>query len=131
MRKWWQSFVFLSIVPFFLCFITPSVVIGNKYTKSFEFSDLSWTRFGSLPLRSKTRLNKQNGVVSAAKHKDIAVWLRELDLEEYQEAFQKFQGVEDLLEFSETDIKDLGVKKSSHRARIISSLTCLRAKYHG
>ncbi|KAJ8920864.1 hypothetical protein NQ315_015656 [Exocentrus adspersus] len=92
--------------------------------------DLSWTRFGSLPLRSKSRLSSHNGVSAASKHKDVAVWLRELDLEEYQEAFRKFQGVEDLLEFSETDIKDLGVKKSSHRARIISSLTCLRAKYH-
>ncbi|KAJ8980280.1 hypothetical protein NQ317_005199 [Molorchus minor] len=90
---------------------------------------MSWARFGSLPLRSKSRLSRANGV-SNAKHKDVAVWLRELDLEEYQAAFQKFQGVEELLEFSETDIKELGVKKSSHRARIISSLTCLRAKYH-
>ncbi|XP_018575395.1 uncharacterized protein LOC108914152 [Anoplophora glabripennis] len=103
---------------------------ASKLKKKSSFQNLSWTRFGSLPLRSKARLGKQNGVVAAAKHKDIAVWLRELDLEEYQEAFKKFQGVEDLLEFSETDIKDLGVKKSSHRARIISSLTCLRAKYH-
>ncbi|KAJ8966248.1 hypothetical protein NQ314_003663 [Rhamnusium bicolor] len=92
--------------------------------------NLSWTRFGSLPLRSKARANRENGVGNT-KHKDIAVWLREMDLEEYQSIFEKFQGVEDLLEFSETDIKDLGVKKSSHRARIISSLTCLRAKYHG
>ncbi|KAJ8960760.1 hypothetical protein NQ318_020053 [Aromia moschata] len=53
--------------------------------------DLSWTRFGSLPLRSKARLNRENGVATP-KHKDIAVWLRELDLEEYHGVFRKFQG---------------------------------------
>ncbi|KAG8335596.1 hypothetical protein J6590_064306 [Homalodisca vitripennis] len=35
----------------------------------------------------------------------------------------------ELLRFSEADIKDLGVKNSSHRARMVSSLVALRAKY--
>ncbi|XP_074027114.1 breast cancer anti-estrogen resistance protein 3 homolog isoform X2 [Leptinotarsa decemlineata] len=103
---------------------------ASKLKKKTSIHNLSWTRFGSLPLRSsKARANKENEL-SNKKHKDISKWLREMELEEYQEKFQKFQGVEDLLEFSEQDIKELGVKKSSHRARIISSLTCLRAKYH-
>ncbi|CAG9769772.1 unnamed protein product [Ceutorhynchus assimilis] len=104
--------------------------IGN-ITKVFSFPDLSWSRFGSLPLR-KSRLAKENGVslVPKPKHKDISQWLKDLELEEYAHLFAKFQGVEDILEFSETDLKDLGVKKSSHRATIISSLTLLRAKYH-
>ena len=54
-----------------------------------------------------------------------------MDLQQYDNLFQKFNGVEDLLEFSEADLKDLGVKISSHRATIISNLTILRAKYHG
>ncbi|XP_028134652.1 breast cancer anti-estrogen resistance protein 3 homolog isoform X2 [Diabrotica virgifera virgifera] len=92
---------------------------------------ITWSKFGSLPLRSsKSRLKKENPFLPAKKHKDVSVWLRDLELEEYQELFQNYQGVEDLLEMSEQDIKELGVKKSSHRARIISSLTCLRAKYH-
>ncbi|KAG5892943.1 hypothetical protein JTB14_014996 [Gonioctena quinquepunctata] len=105
---------------------------ASKLKKRSSIHNLSWTRFGSLPLRSnKARANKENGIaISNKKHKDISTWLREMELEEYHEHFQKFQGVEDLLEFSEQDIKELGVKKSSHRARIISSLTCLRAKYH-
>ncbi|XP_050294522.1 breast cancer anti-estrogen resistance protein 3 homolog isoform X2 [Anthonomus grandis grandis] len=96
-----------------------------------HMQDLSWSRFGSLPLR-KSRLAKENGtaIVPKPKHKDIAQWLKDLELEEYLQLFAKYQGVEEILELSESDLKTLGVKKSSHRATIISSLTLLRAKYH-
>jgi hypothetical protein len=99
-------------------------------------TNLSWTRFASLPLRSKSRINKANKSITFAdnknsKHIDIAPWLKSMDLEQYGSIFQKFNGVEDLLEFSEADLKDIGVKISSHRAMIISNLTILRAKYHG
>ncbi|CAH1100298.1 unnamed protein product [Psylliodes chrysocephalus] len=104
---------------------------ASKLKKKSSIQSLSWSKFGSLPLRSsKHRLKKENQLQPPKKHKDVSVWLIELDLEEYRPLFQKFQGVEDLLELSEQDIKELGVKKSSDRARIISSLTCLRSKYH-
>ncbi|KAJ3654680.1 hypothetical protein Zmor_013854 [Zophobas morio] len=101
--------------------------------------NLSWTKFGSLPLRSKSRINKANianNTISSSdnkntKHIDVKQWLKSMDLQQYDNLFQKFNGVEDLLEFSEADLKDLGVKISSHRATIISNLTILRAKYHG
>ncbi|RZC35190.1 SAM 2 domain containing protein, partial [Asbolus verrucosus] len=98
--------------------------------------NLSWAKFGSLPLRSKSRINKANKTASVldtknSKHIDVGQWLKSMDLERYDDIFKKFEGVEDLLEFSEADLKDLGVKISSHRAMIISNLTILRAKYHG
>lgn len=62
---------------------------------------------------------------------EIGKWLQNLDLEDYKENFSKFGGVEDILDLSETDIKNLGVKISSHRALIVHSLTVLRAKYYG
>jgi hypothetical protein len=37
--------------------------------------------------------------------------------------------VQDLLTFTEADIKDLGVKNSAHRARVVSSLVALRTKH--
>lgn len=37
-------------------------------------------------------------------------------------------GVEELIYCSEADIKQLGVKNSAHRARIVSSLVALRDK---
>lgn len=43
-------------------------------------------------------------------------------------SFRQFVGVEELLHFSETDVKHLGVIKSAHRARIVSSLVALREK---
>lgn len=61
-------------------------------------------------------------------HLDIRDWLKRLDLLEYEDNFSKFEGVEDLISFSESDIKDLGVKHSSHRARMISSLVALKGK---
>jgi hypothetical protein len=36
---------------------------------------------------------------------------------------------QDLLAFTEADIKDLGVKNSAHRARVVSSLVALRTKH--
>jgi hypothetical protein len=36
--------------------------------------------------------------------------------------------IQDLLTFTEADIKDLGVKNSAHRARVVSSLVALRTK---
>lgn len=80
-------------------------------------------------------------------HMDIEQWLTALDLPQYSSVFDKFNGVEvsgnskgaralrifglqDLLGFSESEIKDMGVKNSAHRARIISSLVVLRKKYN-
>ncbi|XP_063903243.1 breast cancer anti-estrogen resistance protein 3 homolog isoform X3 [Zophobas morio] len=110
-----------------------------KFLSKPKMQNLSWTKFGSLPLRSKSRINKANianNTISSSdnkntKHIDVKQWLKSMDLQQYDNLFQKFNGVEDLLEFSEADLKDLGVKISSHRATIISNLTILRAKYHG
>lgn len=38
--------------------------------------------------------------------------------------------LQDLLDFSEANIKELGVKNSAHRARIVSSLVVLKKKYN-
>lgn len=48
------------------------------------------------------------------------------------ESFSKFIGVEELMYICESDIKQLGVRNSAHRARIVSSLVAFRDKYeHG
>lgn len=48
------------------------------------------------------------------------------------ESFSKFIGLEELMYFCEADIKQLGVRNSAHRARIVSSLVAFRDKYkHG
>lgn len=62
-------------------------------------------------------------------HLELQQWLRALDLTEYQDTFSGFNGVEELLHYSETDIKQLGVNNSAHRARIVSSLLALKIKY--
>lgn len=67
-------------------------------------------------------------VIANLPHLDIREWLQRLDLLDYEENFKKYLGVEDLISFSESDIKDLGVKNSSHRARMISSLVALKGE---
>lgn len=47
----------------------------------------------------------------------------------FLESFSKFIGVEELMYFCEADIKQLGVRNSAHRARIVSSLVALRDKH--
>lgn len=67
-------------------------------------------------------------VIANLPHLDLRDWLQRLDLLDYEDNFRKFSGVEELIDFSESDIKDLGVKNSSHRARLISSLVALKGK---
>ncbi|KAF5297702.1 hypothetical protein FQA39_LY12033 [Lamprigera yunnana] len=97
--------------------------------------DLTWNRFGSLAsLKSKLRHNEPSAIDTGRrkqkKHLAINDWLKILELEQYQTCFAGFEGVEELLDFTESDIKELGIKIASHRARIMSSLTALSAKYN-
>ncbi|XP_075214377.1 breast cancer anti-estrogen resistance protein 3 homolog isoform X2 [Lycorma delicatula] len=62
-------------------------------------------------------------------HLGVVQWLTILDLTQYKSFFEKYTGVEELLESTESDLKALGVKNASHRARMVSSLVALRAKY--
>lgn len=72
------------------------------------------------------RLKKQGMV---GKHLGIQCWLDALSLQEYLPLFQEFSGVEDLLGFNETKIRDIGVKNCAHRAKLVTSLGYLREKY--
>lgn len=99
---------------------------------------ISWShKFGSLN-RNRNRKNagvSSSGslaattttmVITSCPHLDVPGWLSRLDLDEYQDKFKQFNGVEDFLYYSEADIKKLGVRNNAHRARIISSLVALR-----
>lgn len=68
-------------------------------------------------------------MITSHPHLDLEQWLNVLDLQQYSENFKKFNGVEELMYFCEADIKQLGVRNSAHRARIVSSLVALRDKW--
>lgn len=86
----------------------------------FSFPGVAWSfRFASL---------KKKMVITNLPHLDIREWLQRLDLLDYEDNFRKFLGVEDLINLSESDIKELGVKHSSHRARMVSSLVALKGE---
>lgn len=113
----------------------------NLNSIKYSIPDLTWARrFGSIvSIKSKIGPTHQlcqleNETVQRCfqgKHLDIIEWLKILDLLQYEDLFKDFGGVEDLLDHSEADIRDMGVKISSHRAKIMSSLTGLRYKYYG
>ena len=65
-------------------------------------------------------------VLSNQPHLEIKDWLIRLELPEYEEELKQYNGVEDIINLSESEIKDLGIKNSSHRARMVSSLVALK-----
>ncbi|EEB13588.1 conserved hypothetical protein [Pediculus humanus corporis] len=68
-------------------------------------------------------------------HMEIKQWLKTLELNEYENKFDKFNGVEVSVNDRKAEDKrklpfiQLGILNSAHRARIISSLTILKQKY--
>lgn len=56
----------------------------------------------------------------------IQNWLENLGLSEYIVLFRQYRTLEDILNWSEVDIRDLGVRNGGHRARMISSLVMIR-----
>ncbi|XP_038107372.1 breast cancer anti-estrogen resistance protein 3 homolog [Culex quinquefasciatus] len=87
---------------------------------------ISWShKFGSLNRRRKNA-GGPSMVITSCPHLEVPGWLTRLDLDEYQDKFKQFNGVEDFLYYSEADIKKLGIRNNAHRARIISSLVALR-----
>ncbi|CAB3361083.1 Hypothetical predicted protein [Cloeon dipterum] len=86
-------------------------------------------RFASLTSLTRRKMSPGPVVAPRPPHLDVQQWLGVLDVAEYAPQFSSFSGVEELLWFSEADIKELGVRNSAHRARIMSSLVALRAKY--
>ncbi|KAK3087173.1 hypothetical protein FSP39_002571 [Pinctada imbricata] len=75
------------------------------------------------------RIVLQKQQVMAHKHIPIETWLEALGLKEYLPNFSGTSGVEELLNLTETEVKDLGVKNGAHRAKIVSSLRILKEKY--
>lgn len=62
-------------------------------------------------------------------HISIDFWLEKLDLKVYKAIFKDYSGVENILWMTERDLKDLGIKNGSHRARMGTSLAILKDKY--
>jgi hypothetical protein len=68
-------------------------------------------------------------IASEIPHLDIRDWLHRLELlTEYEDNFKQFSEVKELIGLNESDIKELGVKNSAHRARMVASLVALKGK---
>ncbi|GIX74533.1 breast cancer anti-estrogen resistance protein 3 homolog [Caerostris darwini] len=68
-------------------------------------------------------------MASQQPHLSIDLWLEKLDMNVYKSVFEDYNGVEDILWMTERDLKNLGIKNGSHRARLATSLTILKDKY--
>ncbi|XP_050816899.1 breast cancer anti-estrogen resistance protein 3 isoform X1 [Gopherus flavomarginatus] len=61
------------------------------------------------------------------KHLSISNWLTELGLPEYCILFDKqYNGVEDLLHFTEVDLRKMGIENQIHRTHILSNILLLQ-----
>ncbi|KAG5677054.1 hypothetical protein PVAND_006838 [Polypedilum vanderplanki] len=72
---------------------------------------------------------KKKMVIKNVSPLDIHTWLQRLELLEYEDNFKKFVEIQDIINFSEKDIKNLGIKNSLHRARIMENLTELKDNF--
>lgn len=61
-------------------------------------------------------------------HCDIKEWLQRLDMTEYEEHFTKYSGVEELINFNDNDIRELGINNAIHRERIADSLKGIKGE---
>uniref|UniRef100_A0A8D8S3E4 SAM domain-containing protein n=1 Tax=Cacopsylla melanoneura TaxID=428564 RepID=A0A8D8S3E4_9HEMI len=105
---------------------------ASKLKKRKRSQSIVWSfRFPSSAVNSLTRKGKSStsGPSASSPHLDITQWLLILELDQYASLFQDYGGVEEFLHLTETDVKEMGVKSSAHRARIIASLKALAAKY--
>ncbi|XP_072158817.1 breast cancer anti-estrogen resistance protein 3 homolog isoform X2 [Bemisia tabaci] len=68
--------------------------------------------------------------MTSSPHLEISQWLNILELGKYQKLFDKHQGIESILDYTEADLKQLGVKNATHRARMVASLVALSTKYN-
>lgn len=116
-----------------------TIVSADHDSKQFLSSSCSLWNFNSFKnFRNEflRRFYKEKGqklkfkMAQSGPHLDISIWLKNLDLPQYSSKFHKYKGVEDILHFTERDIKALGIRNGSHRARIISSLVVLREKFN-
>ncbi|XP_065163465.1 breast cancer anti-estrogen resistance protein 3 homolog isoform X2 [Atheta coriaria] len=104
----------------------PSILTVDTCTEEVLTTDVS----KELPKTNENEVKKENPGRIQRKHLEIDFWLKALDLPQYCDVFKDVYGVENLIDCSESDIRQFGVKISSHRAAIMTSLTALRSKYY-
>ncbi|EAA05895.5 AGAP009560-PA, partial [Anopheles gambiae str. PEST] len=103
----------------------PKMSLFRSQSVLSAFEGISWSyKFGTASRRKKHAAL----VITSLPHMELGEWLQRLDLAEYGDKFRSFNGVEELLFLSESDIKKLGIRNNAHRARIVSSLVALREK---
>ncbi|KAK6616909.1 hypothetical protein RUM43_014879 [Polyplax serrata] len=101
----------------------------SKLKRKDRSQSITWS-LTSPSVDTVTRMRMLSGrEATTGPHMEISQWLKALDLIQYDSKFEQFSGVEELLNISEGKIKELGVKNSAHRARMISSLLVLKKKY--
>ncbi|XP_070507292.1 breast cancer anti-estrogen resistance protein 3 homolog [Chironomus tepperi] len=89
---------------------------GSKLNKT-KSQSMAWSfRFASQRKKRKVIINETI---------NIHDWLQRLNLSEYEDNFKYFEAVEELLSYKEIDFIQLGINNSSHRSRIIASLSAL------
>lgn len=78
--------------------------------------------------RFASQRKKKMVLANEIPHLDIRDWLHRMELMEYEDSFKKYSEVKEIINLSESDIKELGVKNSAHRARMVASLVALKGK---
>ncbi|XP_018767755.3 breast cancer anti-estrogen resistance protein 3 isoform X1 [Serinus canaria] len=60
------------------------------------------------------------------KYLPISNWLAQLGLAEYCTLFEQYDGIEDLFQLTEVDLRKLGIENQGHRSHLISNILLLQ-----
>ncbi|XP_054743947.1 breast cancer anti-estrogen resistance protein 3 homolog [Anastrepha obliqua] len=104
--------------------------MGNVQTRQFDAKGMShrrgsilWNfRYATAKRRDQTTMMVFNMKMS------ISDWLDLLDLQQYEGNFQMYNTVEDILEMTDNDLKEKGIRHPGDRAKMLSSLVGVQAK---
>ncbi|XP_061390129.1 uncharacterized protein LOC133325373 [Musca vetustissima] len=105
--------------------------MGNVQTRNFDAKCIPQRR-GSMYWSfrySSTRRNRDAKTMTVFNSKmPISEWLDLLDLREYENIFQAYSCVDDLMDLDDAELKEMGVRSGEHRSKMLSSLVRVQAK---
>ncbi|XP_020716384.1 uncharacterized protein LOC110118634 [Ceratitis capitata] len=85
---------------------------------------ISWNfRYPLIKRRDQTTLMVYNTKMS------VSDWLNLLGLQQYEANFQMENTIEDILDLTDSDLKQKGIRQTSHRTKMLASLIGVQAKF--
>uniref|UniRef100_A0A1I8M4R1 Breast cancer anti-estrogen resistance protein 3 homolog n=1 Tax=Musca domestica TaxID=7370 RepID=A0A1I8M4R1_MUSDO len=105
--------------------------MGNVQTRNLDAKCIPQRRgsmYWSFRYSSTRRSRDAKSMTVFNSKMAILEWLDLLDLREYENIFRMYSSVDDLLDLDDAKLKEMGVRRTEHRSKMLSSLVRVQAK---